>query len=1208
MNEKKTDIIRLKIGRIAIAVIFVIASTISIFGQKYYMDAGFPYMQNFSSKEYTAHSQNFAIAQDHRGLMYFGNFAGILEFDGSSWNTILTTNISKVSSLVADDKGRIYVGARGEFGYLQANALGEMGFVSLSGNAFMQDKIIGDVHYAYSLNEKVFFIAEKSIFIYNQEKIEAIDAENKIISAFLVNETLFCQIKNIGLCKLENNKLKLIHGGDMFSGAIDIKSIIEHSPNQYIIASDIQGLYLMNASGINPFKNTAQSYLINNKLTCGIKLLDNTYAFGTKRGGIISIYPDGTLKQVLAKQAGLQNEYVNYLFASKNGLWAALNNGLTRIETPSPLSYHDESSGLKGGVLDLGRYKNQLYVATYHGLYYQDKNTALFQSVPEIKSACWSILPFDDYILAASSNGLFQISNGNVKQLNNDFCLFIYHYKKDNDLLFIGYSEGVIIYNNIAGNWIEKERIKDITEEIREIGEDISGKLWFVTTSKGVYSYQARNKQLNSYNQDDSLPSLFGNHICKLNNDLVFSTLKGLYKYEETSKVFEQYKIPNSDSLFSNQWFYRIFEDADKNLWTINGDETNLALYQRNQENKLIKNQIPFMQISDFVVWDILFDKKGVIWIGGSNGLIRYQQKTNSNYKRTFHTLFRSISTANDSILYAGSFVNENQKAEFSQSEYLIPALKSGSNMSFSYSAVSYNYKEKIQYQYFLKGFDKVWSEWSTSRQKEYTNLPGGKYSFQIKAKDIFNNISQEAVYKFKVLTPWYLQWWAYIIYFLLFAAIVSLIVIWRAQKLVKEKKELENLVEDRTAEILEQKEEIEKQSLGIAQKNAELEKINFIVKSINSEINLTNMLLSILEKTKVIKGVEKATALLYDEKTKAYMYKASYGWNLDAMGLSKIELNQSQAEYRYIHDTEEIFEDIFYAPEVSYSQAIEELDKLEKPKSMLVLVLKIENRVEGFVILENMHVLNAFTESDLSLIKNLKEHIISAFIRAKILEDLQSTLTHLKDTQEELIRQEKLASVGKLTKGIVDRVINPLNYINNFSMLSSEMIDELKEVLEEEKEKIQTLSLEESEEIIDMLAGNMSKIKSHGTNAARIVKAMEGLLKDKSYIFTITEINSLLEKKTELAIKETSAKYNNQQIKLSTNYAENAGSVDIMHEEFGQVIHSLVDNAFYVLLEKAKSTPGFNPEIMLETKKLNSEVEIKITDNGPGISSSRNR
>jgi len=319
-------------------------------------------------------------------------------------------------------------------------------------------------------------------------------------------------------------------------------------------------------------------------------------------------------------------------------------------------------------------------------------------------------------------------------------------------------------------------------------------------------------------------------------------------------------------------------------------------------------------------------------------------------------------------------------------------------------------------------------------------------------------------------------------------------------------------------------------------------------------------------------------------------------------MGLSKIELSRNQAEYRYIHSTEEIFEDIFYAQEVSYSQTVDELDKLEKPKSMLVLVLKIENRVEGFVILENMHLTHAFTESDLSLVKNLKEHIISAFIRAKILENLQSTLTHLKDTQEELIRQEKLASVGKLTKGIVDRIINPLNYINNFSMLSGEMIEELQEVLEEEKEKIQSISLEESEEIIEMLAGNMNKIKAHGSNAARIVKAMEGLLKDKSYNFTATKINTLLNKKTELALKEASVKYNNQQVKLLTNFSDDAGSVNIMHEEFGHVISSLFDNAFYVLIEKSKNNPDFKPEILLKTMKHHSTVEIRIIDNGPGI------
>jgi len=816
MDKKARYKVRLKIGHFAIIIILMMGSAFSGLGQNHYMEAGFPFLQNFSAKEYAAHSQNFAIAQDHRGIMYFGNFSGILEYDGNSWNTILTPNISKVSSLIADSDGRIYVGARGEFGYLQPNSLGVMEFISLSNKASVLKKNIGDIIHVYSINKKIFFISKTNIFIYHDEKISVIEPPNEIISAFLIDETLFCQIKEIGLCKLENKTLNLVKGGEIFSGAIYIKSILKHTANQYIIASDIQGLYLMNDDGITLFHSDAQNYLINNKLSCGVKLRDDSYAFGTKRGGIVNIYPDGILTQVLTKKAGLQNDYINNLFANENGLWAALNNGLARIETPSPLNYHDENSGLKGGVLDLTRYHKQLYIATYNGLYFQDRKTALFKAIPEINSACWSILPFTDHLLAASSNGLFQISNGNIRQLSKDFSLFLYHYKKDKNLLFVGTDEGISIFKKDAGIWKEKESIKNIDEEIREIGEDKNGKLWFVSTANGIFSYEPIGKHLQAYTQNDSLPSLFGNHICKLNQELVFSTLKGLYKYDEKNQIFDKYQILGSDSIFNNKWFYRVFEDNEKNIWTINGDETNLTLYQREKNNKLIKNQIPFMQISDFVVWDIFFGKNDVIWLGGSNGLIRYQKEIKNNYKKTFHTLIRSVYTNNDSILFGGSFIEENN--------FPIPKLKDGSNISFTYSAVSYNYKEKIQYKYLLNGFDKTWSEWTTAEQKEYTNLSGGKYTFHIKAKDIFNNVSQETIYEFEVSTPWQEQWWAYIIYFVLIATLVFLIVIWRAQKLVKEKKALENLVEERTAEILEQKEEIEKRQVKIEEEWTRLE------------------------------------------------------------------------------------------------------------------------------------------------------------------------------------------------------------------------------------------------------------------------------------------------------------------------------------------------------------------------------------------------
>jgi len=222
--------------------------------------------------------------------------------------------------------------------------------------------------------------------------------------------------------------------------------------------------------------------------------------------------------------------------------------------------------------------------------------------------------------------------------------------------------------------------------------------------------------------------------------------------------------------------------------------------------------------------------------------------------------------------------------------------------------------------------------------------------------------------------------------------------------------------------------------------------------------------------------------------------------------------------------------------------------------------------------------------------------------------EELIQTLNELKATQAQLIQSEKMASLGELTAGIAHEIQNPLNFVNNFSEVSSELLDEMKE----EQEKGNT---EETAAIANDIKQNLEKIIHHGKRADGIVKAMLQHSRSSSGMKKPTEINKLADEYLRLAYHGLRAKDKSFNASLETNFDEALSKIDVVPQEMGRVILNLLTNAFYAVSEKKKqlekNTPAdgnqteqkpYTPTVLIATKKLKGKVEIKISDNGNGI------
>ncbi len=255
-------------------------------------------------------------------------------------------------------------------------------------------------------------------------------------------------------------------------------------------------------------------------------------------------------------------------------------------------------------------------------------------------------------------------------------------------------------------------------------------------------------------------------------------------------------------------------------------------------------------------------------------------------------------------------------------------------------------------------------------------------------------------------------------------------------------------------------------------------------------------------------------------------------------------------------------------------------LEELEKEK------IQTQNRIRTYAMLAGLGV---FLIVGLLLYRNNRQ-------KQKANKVLETTLTNLKSTQNQLIQSEKMASLGELTAGIAHEIQNPLNFVNNFSEVNNELIEELKS----QKSKLKS---EEQDEILNDIFLNNEKINHHGKRADAIVKNMLQHSRSSSGKKEPTDINALCDEYLRLSYHGLRAKDKSFNAMMKTDFDESISNINIVPQDIGRVILNLISNAFYVVDEKKKSgVENYDPTVSVITKKIGDKVLISVQDNGNGI------
>jgi signal transduction histidine kinase len=298
---------------------------------------------------------------------------------------------------------------------------------------------------------------------------------------------------------------------------------------------------------------------------------------------------------------------------------------------------------------------------------------------------------------------------------------------------------------------------------------------------------------------------------------------------------------------------------------------------------------------------------------------------------------------------------------------------------------------------------------------------------------------------------------------------------------------------------------------------------------------------------------------------------------------------------------------EIYRLPDTEAEAALRELARLRGYRSMLFVPLLNDGTPIGMIGQTKVEP-GPFAENHIQLLKTFADQAVIAISNVRLFQEVQertrelsASLDELRTAQDRLVQTEKLASLGQLTAGIAHEIKNPLNFVNNFSALSAELIDELNDVLK--PAALDDKMREEIDELTQMLKSNLEKVVQHGKRADSIVKNMLLHSREGSGDHRPVDINAIVEESLNLAYHGARAEKSGFNITLQRDLDPAAGMIDLYPQEITRVFLNLISNGFYAANKRKEAgDEGFEPTLSASTKNLGSKVEIRIRDNGTGI------
>ncbi|SIN74788.1 triple tyrosine motif-containing protein [Chitinophaga niabensis] len=736
---------------------------------------GAPSILHYTKQQYAGGGQTWDMDMDRHGILYFANNEGLLTFNGQNWKVLPVPNHTNLRSVRVGKDGRIYTGAQDDFGYYLPDENGLLRYTSLKPLIPSGEREFADIWNIVCYNDAVFFRSNNKIFSYKDNAIRVYPAPGEWRLLCNTPHGLYAQDAREGLMKFVSDNWRVVAPA-MASQKLLITAVLEGKQDTLLVFTLKNGIFKLYNQQLFPFNTPVNEALQTDRIYCAKEWDNDQLLLGTAEGGCYILHKNtGALIQKFGIREGLQHNSVRRIFADNGrNIWLALDNGIDMIRYNSAIKqiHPDQHQYLTTYAARV--FNRQLYIGTSDGLFvtplqehtdlsFQDNQ---FQKVAHTNGQVWSLATVGEDLLMTHHEGAFRINGPAAYPL----------FKGTGCWLFLPQQARTLIgcYNGLRTMGAALSPVRQVNllfESLRFLTAEQDSVIWASHPYRGVYRIVLERDttlRYTLYTQQQGLPSSYNNFVFRVRGRMVVATSSGIYEFDPIQQRF----VPSAwlFPILGNTAVQYLAEDATGNIWFVSGKMPGVVDFHQPSLQKPY-SIVHFPELKGMIVsgFECIYPyNEENIFIGGEKGMYHINYKKYKQPKGS-PTVMISQVNARDSLLFSGYLPASaamlkklpNAFASF-HFEYAAPSF--GNNMEFSYK---------------LEGFDGDWSEWSARTEKDYTNLPHGKYAFSVKARDNLGNISKAASYAFQILPAWHQTTLAKSI-----AVLLGLVLIWCCYRL----------------------------------------------------------------------------------------------------------------------------------------------------------------------------------------------------------------------------------------------------------------------------------------------------------------------------------------------------------------------------------------------------------------------------------------
>lgn len=826
---------------------------------------------NYTTHNYNAGNQNWAIAQGKNRVIYVGNDFGLLSFDGVNWKLNPLPNNLSVKSIFIDnssDEEKIYVGSFEEFGFFQKNEKNELIYHSLK--HLIKDFMLynDEVWTINKLENNIFFQTFSSYFVYNisDNTVKAEKPYPAPLYFFTANDKLYAQFINEHFYVFDGSQFQLLLTRDKLNND-HVVSILPFKNELYLITTNSGFFsYDLISKNLSRKETIIDNELKSETVNRVAMLSDSAFVLGTLNNGLYALKTDGTVLWRLNRDNGLFNNTVLGLFNDvDNNLWAALDNGVSYIQANSPLSFFEPQNIRIGLVEDILVKDNKLYMATNQGIYsYSNEQKEIYQ-LPDFNVQSWFIRSFDNQMITGNNIGTSFIVNNRKIELPEESTggtdIKAMKVQDKDFLLESTYTALQVYFRNANGQWMYSHKVEDFFDLIYQLEQDHVGNIWATHMYKGVYKLRLDEqlKRVASREFHTILDSTETEtkpiRTMKLKGRIVFTNGKKFYTYDDISQKIILYSQLNHD--------LPLLADT-RNIVSINDTA---FWFLRPQEYTLVKFSSGKYQVFDKISFSILNNPpntgRGNIFVDENN--TSYFCLNGGIGKHNFNENFRTdmpnleiskVWSYNRKIDIPNNLaINAKNMIDFSEN-----------NLTFEFQYPDYS-KKKFSVECFLLNYDPRWIPTSSDLTITYANLPANSYILKARVLSDVGEELSSTTFSFEIKNPWYKTVAAIFIY----SVLIGLLLVFMVRKYIQ-------LAVKRKNRVFEQQEkeriaQLDRQEKLIAEMNSEKLRNELTYKS----KELANAAMRIINQEELLNKLKKEI----QENVRSGRINRSHGTNL---------------------------------------------------------------------------------------------------------------------------------------------------------------------------------------------------------------------------------------------------------------------------------------------------------------------------------------